>query len=75
MPYLSLATLMSYWWWSVREYQNQSHTTPKFSRFDWLEIIDKNRAHFNVARDRRCNIMSEKLEIVGRFCIKGDNER
>ena len=35
----------------MREHQNQSHTTPRFSRFDWLEIVDKNRAHFNVARD------------------------
>ena len=28
-------------------------TAPRFSRFDWLEIIDKNRAHFNVARDSK----------------------
>ena len=26
-------------------------TAPRFSRLDWLEIIDKNKAHFNVVRD------------------------
>ena len=52
----------------MREHWNQSYTTPRFSRFDWLEIIDKNRAHFNVARDRHApSILTvESLDIVAR---------
>jgi hypothetical protein len=36
-------------------------TTLRFSRFDWLEIIDKNKARVNVVRDTGMEILSLAL--------------
>ena len=56
----------------MREHRNQSYTTPRFSRFDWLEIIDKNRAHFNVARDKHPSALARACG-SRRFSVRSDH--